>query len=201
MTRACRVETRLDTCMEVKVETHQEECLGNFISVYSEEPQQLAAVASKSDAVLAEIQAKNQNASTEPEERSALARLIAGDFASGEQPDGHHFVRAFRAACNAYASSPATVEIYLDEDQFPEMWEFVWGAAEVPCGLPASEFGSPAAGYWDTEGVKRYLGIFANLDFETVAARNNGTSYKEEIAELREVLNKSRRGVYVFYEE
>jgi hypothetical protein len=174
--------------------------LGNSISVYSEAPRQLAAVASKSDAVLAEILEK-QDASIQPEVRSALARLIAGDFAAGEQADGHHFVRAFRAACKAYASSQATVEIYMDEEQFPEMWEFVWGAAEVPCGLPSSEFGSPAAGYWDAEGVKRYLDIFTGLDFEEVAARNNGASYKDEIAELREVLNKSRNGVFVFYEE
>lgn len=176
--------------------------MGNFIGIYSEEPQQLAAVASKSEAVLAEILAKNEL--TEPEERSALARLIAGDFAAGEQPDGHHFVRAFEASCNAYANCQATVEIYVDQVQFREMWEFIWGASEVPRGLPVSQFGSPAAGYWDADNVKRYIDIFTRQDFDQVAARNNGNRYEDEIAELLRVLrgaSETSRGVYVFYEE
>jgi hypothetical protein len=174
--------------------------LGNWISVYSEDPQQLAAVGSKSEAVEKQVLEKNP-ALSEPREQRCLARLIEGDFVGGEQPDGHLFVRAFRAVCIAYSAHTATVEIYVDEDQFPEIWAFVWDAAEVPCGLPVSEFGSPAIAYWDRESVQRHIANFSKLDYAAIAKRNSGTSYQQEISELLAVLCAAGRGVYVFFEE
>src|SRR5579872_6971552 len=117
--------------------------MGNFVGVYSEEPDRLNAVVGAKDKTrLAEILAANQQLQKN-EILACLTRLIDGDFTPGEQPGGGSFVYAFEAICKTYAISQATVEIYLDEDMFPEIWDFVWSAADTPLALPVSENGSP----------------------------------------------------------
>ena len=176
--------------------------MGNWVSVYCEDPAISLAVGSKSEAVLQHVLEANSDLSDGAQE--CLQRLIEGDVPSDEQTDGVDFVRSYRAICHAYAGKETTVEIYVDEEQFPEMWEFVWAAGQPPQRLPLSEFGSPAIGYWDKAAVARLEDLFADLDFAALAKRTKGRRYEKEIAEVREVLRAARAancGAYVFFEE
>jgi hypothetical protein len=177
--------------------------LGNWVGVYCVEPDALdAAIGSKSEARFAAVLTAN------PEMRGgqlpALRRLIDGNFSAGEQPDAAQFINAFEAICRACATNKTTVEIYVDEDMFPEIWDFVWHAADAPQGLPMSEYGSPAVGYWEAESIAKAIKIFTELDHRVVAAQNRGPGYQDEIADILRVLTAARasdRGVYVFFNE
>jgi hypothetical protein len=177
--------------------------MGNWVGVYRDEPDMLsAAIGSKSDAKLAAVLAANPGLGQE--HRAALRRLVDGDFVGGEQPGGGSFVYAFEAICRACAIHRTTVEIYVSDDAFPEIWAFVWDAAEVPQHLPQSERGSPAVGYWDVGSVRNAIDVLSRLDLDVVAERNNGRMYEDEIAEIIAVLEAAHqvgRGVYVFYNE
>jgi hypothetical protein len=179
--------------------------LGNWVGVYCVEPRVLdAAIGSKSEARLTAVLAANPDLRQNQEQLPALRRLIDGNFSAGEQPDAAPFIYAFEAICRACATSKATVEIYVDEDMFPEMWNFVWYAAEAPQGLPMSEYGSPAVGYWEAESIPNAIKVFTEIDHRAVAAQNRGQSYKTEIADILGVLATARasdRGVYVFFNE
>lgn len=181
--------------------------MGNWISVYCDEPDALRAiVGSKSEAKFAAVLAEGKVVlgSHEEDIAAALRHIVDGDFSPAEQPGGGYFVYAFEKVCHACATHKTTVEIYVDDDMFPEMWSFVWDAAEAPQGLPVSEYGSPAVGYWDAGSVPIKINVLKQLDYKTVAERNRGHSYKSEIAEILEVLEAARergRGVYVFFNE
>jgi hypothetical protein len=179
--------------------------VGNWISVYSVEPARLdAAIASKSDAEFDKVLAASPELATDDGKRGFVRRLIDGGFSRGEQPDGGATVSAFQAICRACASHRATVEIYVDENLFPEIWNFVWGAAETPQGLPMSKHGSPAVGFWDAKSVGNQIEVFKKLDRTALADRNKGQRYDAEILELLAVLRGAQsegRGVYVFFNE
>jgi hypothetical protein len=174
----------------------------NFIGVFCVEPDALEGiVGSKSDAKYAALVAAENTPTTRSS--AALRRIVDGDFSRGEQPDGGSIINAFEDICRACATHWTGVEIWLS-DEFPEMWDFVWGAHEAPQGLPESKWGSPAVGYWDAKSVPVQIKILAQLDYKTVAERNHGNSYEREITEILEVLEAAHeegRGVYVFYAE
>jgi hypothetical protein len=178
--------------------------MGNFISVCTDEPEKIAAiVASKDRSQIEVVVEANPRIAREQEVRQCLTRLVDGDFLPGEQPDGAQFVYAFQATCEAVAADKTTVEIYVDEDMFPEIWNFVWGAAEAPQGLPMSEFGSPAVGYWDAVSVNRQILVLERLDFAALKSRADN-SYREEVAGIVDVLKSAaerERGVFVFFNE
>jgi hypothetical protein len=129
--------------------------------------------------------------------------LIDGDFAPGESEDGAAFVHAFEAVCRAFATSGTVAEIYLDEETFPEMWGFAWDSEEVEFGLPESEYGTPAARYWDREGARKYIAAFEGLDFAELRKRTD-SDYEEEVAGVVEVLKAADAaggGVYLIVTE
>jgi hypothetical protein len=102
--------------------------MGNFVSVYLDEPEKLAAVVSSKDhAMIEAIVAANPHRLDKEKIGRNLARLVDGDFSPGEAPDGPDIIYAFRALCEAVAAEKTTVEIYLDEDR------------EIPQGLAACD--------------------------------------------------------------
>ena len=179
--------------------------MGNWISVYSVEPARLdAVIASKSDAEFEKILAATPELASDDVKRGLVRRLIDGGFGRGEQSDGGPLVYAFQAICRACASHRATVEIYVDEKLFPELWNFVWGAPETPQGLPTPKQGSPAVGFWEAASVGHQIEVFKKLDRNALAERNKGQRYDAEILELLAVLRGAQsegRGIYVFFSE
>ena len=175
--------------------------MGNFVSVMVDEPALDRIVGSRDRSQLPAVRAACSGLETERAKKLALAeRLIDGEFTAEEQPDAPLFVYLFQDVCRAVARHKTTEEIYVDEDQFPEMWEFVWDAGETRFGLPLSPHGSPAVGYWDGPGVKRFIATFAGLDQADLEERA-GKAYTEEMARLLEVLEaaeREARGVFVF---
>src|SRR5215813_9819422 len=146
--------------------------MGNWVGVYCDEPDVLkATIGSKSDAKLAAVLAANPGLGQE--HKAALRRIVDGDFTGGEQPGGGSFVYAFEAICRACAIHKTTVEIYVSDETFPEIWTFVWDAAEAPQRLPQSEHGSPAVGYWDVGSVGNAIDMLSRLAHDVVAERNN----------------------------
>jgi hypothetical protein len=129
--------------------------------------------------------------------------LIRGAIPSGEPPDGAWFIRAFEALCRAHAHKAAVVEVAVDDEQFPEMWELVWGANEAPFGLPIAAEGSPACGHWGPQDVPGLVQTFRDLG-NNEAPQGGRPDYRDEIAQLLEVLEAagtSGQGVFVFFNE
>ena len=129
--------------------------MGHFIGVYSVAPAALEAViGSKDRAKYGEIVAAVPKLREDEGDTKPLMRLIERDFAPGEAEDAPFFVSAFEAVCMAYATSSAVVEIYVDDETFPEIFNLVWRAGEVEFGLPISPWGSPAVVYRDRDSVR-----------------------------------------------
>jgi hypothetical protein len=179
--------------------------MGHWISVYSVDPAQLdTVVASKSDSEFQRIVVAAPELAKDDGKRAFVRRLVDGDFGSGEQSDGGPFIYAFQTICGACANHSATVEIHVDENQSPEIWDFVWGAAEPAQELPISEHGSPAVGFWEPASLGKQIDVFRKLDRNALAERNKGQRYDAEILELIAVLQSAQsegRGIYVFFNE
>jgi len=179
--------------------------VGNWISVYSVESARLnAVIASTSDAEFDKVLAATPELASDDVKRGLVRRLIDGGFGRGEQSDGGPLVYAFQAICRACASHRATVEIYVDEKLFPELWNFVWGAADTPQGVPMSKHGSPAVGFWNAASVADQIEVLKKLDRAALADRNKGQRYDAEILELLAVLRGAQsegRGICVFFSE
>jgi hypothetical protein len=178
--------------------------MGHFLGIYSVPPAPLNAVIrsqdrAKSDEVLTAVPDLRQD----EEHVQALMRLVDGDFAPGEAEDGPAFVYAFEAICKAMATKSTVVEIYVDEETFPEIFDFVWNAGEVEFGLPMSPWGSPAAGYRDRDSVREYIAILQGLDLEKLREKTE-SRYDDQIADLIAALkgaDEAGRGVYIFFKE
>jgi hypothetical protein len=178
--------------------------MGNFVSVVADDPifDRIVKSRDRSQATTLHAACSGDEA-TKARKIALIERLIDGDFGAEEQPDGHLFVYLFQDLCLALAQSKATEEIYVDEDRFPEIWDFVWDASETRFGLPLSPYGGPAAGYWDRAGVKRFIATFDGLDHAALT-ESAGNSYAEEIRRLLAVLKAAERqdrGVFVFFNE
>ena len=178
--------------------------MGEWVSVYADEPR-LAVVPRSSDkAALAEILAANPDIGDE-KEKTYLEGLIDGRFESVESEEVGYLLYAFQKVCETYSPPKATVEIYVEEEQFPEIFKFIYQADDPPVSLPTSSYGNPAVVFWPHDEVKRLITVFDSLDFPKIEAMSEHPGgYKDEIRELTAVLafsNASGRGVYVFLSE
>jgi len=178
--------------------------VGNWISVYTDEPQRLASVPSSSDqAALATILAAHSD--IDSDEQTYLTRLVDGQYECVESEEGGYLLYAFQKVCETFSPSKTTVEIYLDEEQFPAIWQFAFGANQTPVHLPSSSWGNPAVGYWPNSDVKNFIQTFESLDFaELVKTTGNSGGYCDEVRDLLEILKFADglgRGIYVFVNE
>ena len=180
--------------------------MGNFVSVMTDEPALRRIVKSHDQAKFDEVLAICPQLATDRHRNAKLGclrRLIDGDFTAEEQADGHHFIYLFFDICQACGQHKTTQEIYVDQDMFPEIWDFVWSAGDTPFGLPLSAYGAPAVGFWDDAGVKKWTKTFAELDHAARSA-TAGKNYADEIGALLDVLklaDQEGKGVYVFFSE
>jgi hypothetical protein len=181
--------------------------MGNWISVYTDELDELKKIVCSRNEVAAHtaIERYQQKAGNhaKPSTIEAIKRIVEGRYESGEQPDGHTLIYAFEHLCRSYAQEAETVEIYVDEDSFPEVFEFVWDSKSDPFKLPMSELGSPACSHWPPDGVKKYLHLFSNTNLERVKERTD-SDYGAEVDALCKVLKAASergQGVFVFYNE
>jgi len=175
--------------------------LGNFISVYTDEPRISAAPRSSDPAAIAQILA----AHPDDDMASSLTQLVNGRFECEESDEAGRVLYAFQKVLETFSPSKTTVEIYLDEDQFPEMWRFAFEANNPPVALPTSSYGNPSVAYWPHGDVKTFLSTFRSLDFARLekATRHPG-AYRDEVREILEVLQFAdlhASGVYVFINE
>ena len=104
-------------------------------------------------------------------------------------------------------------EIYVDEEDFPEMFAFVWGAvgneedfAELlednPFGLPTGQFG-PVRFYRGFKLVNQEIARLGSLDYDSITLLSNA-DYSEEVAAILEVLQVAKQtdqGVFIFWFE
>lgn len=102
----------------------------NLVSVMVDDPALDRVVKSRDSAQLPFVSAACSGLEPNKGQKLALAeRLINGDFAGEEAPDGHLFLHLFEDVCRAVAGDKqkhwTAAEIHVD-DQFPEMWEFVF---------------------------------------------------------------------------
>ena len=181
--------------------------MGNWISVYTDELAELKKIVrSRDDSVAKGVIERYQQkagAHAKPATIEAIKRIIDGRYKSGEQPDGHTLIYAFEHLCRSYAQEFETVEIYVDENSFPEIFEFVWTSHSDPFELPISEKGSPACNHWPPDGVRKYLRVLGATDLQRVKERTD-FDYETEVDSLCRVLKAASergQGVFVFYNE
>ncbi|HEY9774612.1 MAG TPA: hypothetical protein V6C81_12485 [Planktothrix sp.] len=181
--------------------------MGNWISIYTDELDELKKVVQSRDEAAAKtaIDRYQQKAGNhaKPATIDAIKRIVDGKYETGEQPDGHTLIFAFEHLCRSYAQEAETVEIYVDQDSFPEIFEFVFNSNSDPFRLPMSEMGSPACSHWPPEGVKKYLKLFSTTNLERVRERTD-SDYGTELEALCKVLKAASergQGVFVFFNE
>jgi hypothetical protein len=181
--------------------------MGNWISVYTDELEELKKIVRSRNSEAAEkaIERYQQKAGSHAKEATmtAIRRLVEGAYEPGEQPDGHTVIYAFEHLCRTYAQEAETVEIYVDQDKFPEIFDFVWKSENDPFLLPMSKQGSPACTHWNNAQVKRYLQLFQRIDMERLSERTD-SDYSEELEALCRVLaaaSERGQGVFVFFNE
>jgi hypothetical protein len=64
--------------------------------------------------------------------------------------------------CKKTATTSATLELYEDEEETPELWNFIWSdwEPEDPFELPLSPNGSPAVTFKDSQAAAIWLSRF-----------------------------------------
>jgi hypothetical protein len=192
--------------------------MGHFVGVYSDElPTLRSVIGSRSTdhfaTVLQKCGGKFDHEPTIHDRISAsLKNLIAGTYPSGEVEDGHYYVYGFERLCSAFARKWTVEEIYVDDEQFPDISSFVWGgvvdAADFPLlssdpfHLPKGQYG-PVCYHRPLKIVKQEIQILSNLDYEQIEETSD-TDYRQEVAAILNVLKfaeQTEQGVFVTFVE
>jgi len=141
------------------------------------------------------------------ETRRFAERIVTGDYSRDaetlEHPEGHMFIRAFKALSELSAGSQVTLELYDDDERTPELWDFIWSDWEPTevFDLPLSPFGAPALTYKDRAAVVKYV-----EEFKQVRASGGYASELMASAELDALISTLETvaadgpGVFVFIE-
>lgn len=181
--------------------------MGNWISVYTDELDVLGNIVRSGDASTAEKAVSRYKEKAGPHAKDAtmdaIRRLVQGKYEPGAQADGHILIYAFEHLCRAYSRDTQTVEIEVNEDDFPEIFDFVWKSKSDPFKLPRVRSGTPICAHWTNAQVRRFHDVFKQLDFEHVRERTD-SDYSHEIEALCKVLqtaSESDQGVFVFFNE
>ena len=137
----------------------------HFLRLYVAPLEKLSAIVGSKDlAKLAALGIADDDA-----ERPYIERLIQRDYARDpdtfEAEDGAQVVRALAALCEKTASKKATLELYEDEEETPELWNFIWSDWEPgdPFELPLSPDGSPAVTFRDSDAAAEWLSRFERV--------------------------------------
>jgi len=184
--------------------------MGNFVHVYPDSLAELQPMIGSGSAparervVSANEHLLNLNPGSREDTLRALDQLLAGSYPTeDDHPDASSLIHAFHLICRAVAPFSSETEIDVDEERFPEIWDFVWSADPTPFHLPLSEWGAPAVGHWKTADAERHLGTLRALDFDALASRA-GSDYRTDIEDVCRCLSAAREkamGVFVFYFE
>src|SRR5262249_29805492 len=110
--------------------------MGHFVGVYTDElPKLRSIIGSKSAEHFASVlKACGGKFHHEPAKHdrmaAALKDIIAGSYPHGEHEEGAYYIYAFADLCRAVARKWTVEEIYVDEEQLPDIWCFVWGSVD-----------------------------------------------------------------------
>jgi hypothetical protein len=102
-------------------------------------------------------------------ERPYIEKLIQRDYVRDpetfEAEDGAPLIRALAALCKKTATTSVTLELYEDEEETPELWNFIWSdwEPEDPFELPLSPNGSPAVTFKDSKAAAVWLSRFEKV--------------------------------------
>ena len=111
-------------------------------------------------------------------------------------------VRALAELCKECCEESVNVELYLDEERFPEMWAFVAESEDTPLVAYTPADDAPTVGYWSHPRLKEQIAAFQAVDLGSLAehpAIVAGEEIERLIAML-EAAERKGRGVYVFFE-
>lgn len=171
----------------------------HFLTLHIGSPTGISALAADRPAVLNQI--------SDIETRRFAERIMNGDYSRDpdtlEHPEGHMFVRAFKALSEFSAKSRVTLEIYDDDERTPELWNFIWSdwEPEEAFGLPLSPFGAPAVTYKDRGAIVKYVEEFKQVresggyDTELMAS-----AALDSLITVLETVAADGPGVFVFIE-
>ena len=192
--------------------------MGHFVGVYTDElPTLQSIIGSKSPEQFASVLKAcggkfYHEPATHDRIAAALKDIIAGSYPHGEHEEGAYYIYAFADLCRAVARKWTVQEIYVDEEEFPDIWCFVWGSVDDEADfhllpddtfqLPKAQVG-PMMWHRDLKLVKQEIKRLSNLDFEEIAGLND-TDYREEVAAILEVLRaaeQSGQGVWITFQE
>jgi hypothetical protein len=139
--------------------------------------------------------------------RPYLEKLIQGDYARDpdtfEAEDGAELIRALAALCEKTSSGQVTLELYEDEDETPDLWNFIWSDWEPddPFELPLSPDGAPAVTFKDSNAAAAWLSRFEKVKSAGGYARRYLSP--DELDSMLEFLRdtvKQSSGVFAFIE-
>jgi hypothetical protein len=130
----------------------------------------------------------------------AAEAMIAGDYAPGARPDGHHFEYALVALCEGWADAVARIECHV-HDTFPVLWYTVAQAQPNPFGIPYGEYSPIQIGWHSPAEVTERRAALAQIDMDNATRRRSGCT-PQNVAAIDKVLahaEKRGRGAVVVW--
>lgn len=137
-------------------------------------------------------------------ENNAVRMLVNKEYSrdpkTHEHPDGHLLIYAVKRILQDIASDQTVMEVYVDVEETPELWNLVIGKWDKdPFQLPLSPYGKPVIRYLQSSSIPGLIKIF----------KGNITTKLEYLSEyeldnllgILESAKKRKSGVFIFYEE
>jgi hypothetical protein len=130
---------------------------------------------------------------------AALEKLLNGDYPKKvECEEAAEIITAFKLLCEHFASQKVVAEVWIGEEETPELWSLITADNDDPFELPSSEYGWPMALYYSNHQLP------AVFDILSAMPENDQFYDKPEISDICSVL-KTALGtgsdVFVFYED
>jgi hypothetical protein len=139
--------------------------------------------------------------------RPAVLRLAQRDYQrdpkTWQHADADLLIQALREVTALLSNGSQQIELHADEDETPELWDFIWSEWEPSDALqlPLSPHGVPAVTYKDSTSAARYAERFKALRARGGYARRKlaPTQLDALVAALDEAAN-AERGLFAYYE-
>jgi hypothetical protein len=139
----------------------------------------------------------------DPALRDFVVKILEENFTRDsktlEHPDGHHFVRAFEVLSQFVCKQAVTLELYDDDEETPELWNFIWSEWEPEdyFFIPLSPYGTPKVTYKNNQALVKYLDQFKSVR-KNGGYQNNFVGPKELDSLISTIESAIHQGLGVF---
>lgn len=139
-----------------------------------------------------------------PFAKKIVAKSYTRDPNSLESPDAGDLINVFQLICSKECTNKNTFEVYVDDENSPELFKFTYSSWSEPDNLkiPISEWGTPSVTYISPKD----LGIHKDSLEKLIMSGDNDEEYISDsdlnilTAQIKEAIDNNH-GLFVFFSE